>query len=128
MHPPLQHLAVPVAEKHAGAPLGRQASPVAPERRTRQLLVGLLVEGLDLDQPRVHPLVEQLDRLALAGALDAVEQHDQRKARLLAQLELRLEQRLAQFGHRGVVGFLVDLVADFGGFEHAGSPWRYCAD
>ncbi|MNN31684.1 hypothetical protein D3C81_1453810 [compost metagenome] len=120
----MQHLAVPVAEEDADPSLGRQLAPEAPLGRTGKLLVAGLEEALHVDQPRVHPLVEQLDRLALAGALDAVEQHDQRKARLLAQLELRLEQRLAQFGHRGVVGFLVDLVADFGGFEHAGSPWQ----
>ncbi|MNN20773.1 hypothetical protein D3C81_1340680 [compost metagenome] len=33
MHPALQHLAVPVAEKNAHAPLGREHSPVAPRRR-----------------------------------------------------------------------------------------------
>ncbi|MNS58791.1 hypothetical protein D3C72_917240 [compost metagenome] len=33
MDPPLQHLAVPVAEENPHAPLGREHSPVAPRRR-----------------------------------------------------------------------------------------------
>jgi hypothetical protein len=101
--------------------LWRQGPPVAPGRWARQLFVGLLVEGAHLDQARVHPLVEQLDRLALAGAFDAVDQHDHRETRLLLEFVLGFEQGLAQGGHFGVVGFLVDAVTDFGGFEHAGS-------
>ncbi|MCY1412539.1 hypothetical protein D9M71_279500 [compost metagenome] len=94
MHPALQHLAVPVAEKHANAPLGRQCAPVAPGRWPGKLLVGLLVEGAHFDQARVHPLVKQLYRLALAGAFNAVDQHNHRETRLLLEFELRLEQGL----------------------------------
>ncbi|MNJ34118.1 hypothetical protein D3C77_288170 [compost metagenome] len=94
MHPALQHLAVPVAEKHANAPLGRQCAPVAPGRWPGKLLIGLLVEGAHFDQARVHPLVEQLYRLALAGAFNAVDQHNHRETRLLLEFELRLEQGL----------------------------------
>ena len=51
----------------------RQLAPVAPGRRPRQLFVGLYIEGADLDQPRVHPLVEQLDGFPLAGTLNTVD-------------------------------------------------------
>ncbi|MNZ37146.1 hypothetical protein D3C78_545880 [compost metagenome] len=122
VHPPLQHLAVPVAEEHAHPPLRWQGPPVAPGRRAGQLFVGLLVEGEHIDHARVHPLVEQLDRLALAGAFDAVDQHDHREARLLLEFVLGFEQGLAQSGYLGVVSLLVDAVADFGGFEHALAP------
>ncbi|MND79280.1 hypothetical protein D3C80_710130 [compost metagenome] len=118
----LQHLAVPVAKHHAHAPLGRQLPPKAPGRRPGHFLIGLLVEGAHLDQARVHPFVEQLDRLALAGAFDAIDQHDDRKTRLLLELELGLEQGLAQCGYGGFVGVFIYHVADFGGFEHAWLP------
>ena len=79
-----------------------------------QLLVGLHVEGADLDQARVHPFVEQLDRLALAGAFHAVDQDDHREAPLLLQLELRLQQGLAQGGQLFIVCGLIDLAAQLG--------------
>ena len=118
LDPRLQHLAVPVAEEDAGAPLGRQLPPVAPGRRPGQLLVALHIEGGHLDEARIHPFGEPLDRIPLAGALDAIDQDDHREIRLLAQLVLDFQQGLAQRGQFGFVGFLVDGVADFGGFEH----------
>ncbi|MNY26449.1 hypothetical protein D3C86_1602990 [compost metagenome] len=118
MHPPLQHLAVPVAEENPHAPLGWQLPPIAPGRRAGQLLVGLLIEGADLDQTRIHPLVEQLDRLTLAGPLDPAEQDDHRKTRLLAQLVLRLQQCFAQRRYGGVERGLVDGMTNLGGLEH----------
>jgi len=87
-----------------------------------QLFVGLLVEGEHVDHARVHPLVEQLDRLALAGTFDAIDQHDHREARLLLEFVLGFEQCLAKGGLFCLVGFLVDAVTDFGGFEHALAP------
>ncbi len=122
LDPRVEHLAVPVAEEDTGPPLGRQAPPEAPLRRPLQFLVGGTEEALHLDQARVHPLVEELDRLALAGALDAVDQDDHREARLLLELELRLEQRFAQLDDGLLVGVLVDAVANFRGFEHGGLP------
>ncbi|MDT4867808.1 hypothetical protein FQZ97_1027380 [compost metagenome] len=108
LDPRMQHLAVPVAEEDADPSLGRQLAPEAPLGRTGKLLVAGLEEALHVDQPRVHPLVEQLDRLALAGTLDAVDQDEHREARLLLQFELRLQQVLAQFQHGLFIGFLVD--------------------
>ena len=124
MDPVLQHLAVPVAEENPHAALGREHPPITPGRWPRQLFVGLLIEGADLDQARVHPFVEQLDRLALARAFDAVDQDDHREALLLLQFELRLEQRLTQGWHFSVVGFFVDDVTDFSRFEHGRLPSR----
>ncbi|MNE54421.1 hypothetical protein D3C80_1491970 [compost metagenome] len=124
MDPPLQHLAVPVAEENPHAPLGREHPPVPPGRWPRQLFIGLLIERADLDQARVHPLVEHLDRLTLAGTFDAIDQNDHRKAALLLQFELRFEQRFAQGRDFGVVGFFVDGVIDFGGFKHGRLPSR----
>jgi hypothetical protein len=50
---------------------------------------------------RVHPLVEQVDRLALAGALDAGDQDQHREAAVEVQVVLRLEQRRAQRRRQG---------------------------
>ncbi|MDT4827471.1 hypothetical protein FQZ97_608190 [compost metagenome] len=108
LDPGVEHLAVPVAEEDADLSLRRQPAPETPLRRPRQLLVRGAQEAFDIDQPRVHPLVEQLDRLALAGTLDAVDQDEHREARLLLQFELRLQQVLAQFQHGLFIGFLVD--------------------
>jgi hypothetical protein len=56
-------------------------------------------EGLGADMARVHPLVEQVHRLALARAVDAVHEDHHREAPLLrAAVVLRLEQGLAQRG------------------------------
>ncbi|MNF60524.1 hypothetical protein D3C84_421450 [compost metagenome] len=108
LDPGVEHLAVPVAEEDADLSLRRQPAPETPLRRPRQLLVRGPQEALHIDQPRVHPLVEQLDRLALAGALDAIDQDEHRETRLLLQLELRLQQGFAQFQHGLFIGFLVD--------------------
>ena len=113
-----QHLAVPVAEEDAGLPLGRHPSPVTPCRRMRKLLVAGYIEAVDANQARIHPFVEQLDRLALARPFDPVDQDQHRKTRLLTEPVLRVQQGLAQERHFGVVGGLVDAVADFRRLEH----------
>ncbi|MNP18643.1 hypothetical protein D3C76_1111340 [compost metagenome] len=118
----LQHLAVPVAEHHPDTPLGWQLPPVTPGRGSGHFFVGLLVERAHFDQARVHPFIEQLDCLALASAFNAVDQYNHRKARLLLELELRFEQGLAQRRHFGFIGFFINRVADFGGFEHTCLP------
>ena len=37
-----------------------------------------------MDMPRIHPLIEQIDRLALARAFDAGDQYQHGKATLAA--------------------------------------------
>ncbi|KPW34280.1 Uncharacterized protein ALO87_05618 [Pseudomonas syringae pv. apii] len=119
MHATLKHLAVPVAEENPHAPFGRQLSPVAPDRRMGQLLIGLLIEGAYFYQARVHPLAEQFDRLALARAFYAVDQHDDLPFGLLVQVYLRLQQSFAQRRQSGLVGVIVNGMTDFSGFKHA---------
>lgn len=109
-------------------PLGRQLSPVAPGRRAGQFFVGLLVEGAHLDQARIHPFIEQLDGFALAGAFDAIDQHDHREASLLVQLELRFQQGLTQGRDFCVVSVLIDGVTNFGGFKHGRLPSKMDQD
>ena len=87
----LEHLAIPVAEEDADAPLGRQLAPEAPLCRPLQLLIGGRHETLYLDATRVHPFVEQLDGFALASPLNAIDQNQHGKTLVLLQLELRFE-------------------------------------
>jgi hypothetical protein len=75
----------------------------------------------------VHPLVEQVHRLALAGALDAADQHEHGELLLAQDPILGGEQRLPQLRLFFLPGGFVDLVGDGGGVEHvtkASSPNR----
>jgi hypothetical protein len=89
-------LRVPGAEEDADPPLGRQRAPEAPVRRALGLFVRRRAEGAGADVPRVHPLVEQVDRFALAGAFDTGNQDQHRKAAVELQVVLRVQQRGAQ--------------------------------
>ena len=79
---------VPGAGERARPPPRRQRAPVAPHVRPLALLVGGRREGERAQVARVHPLVELRQRLALAGPVDARDEQQHRKARLLAQLAL----------------------------------------
>src|SRR6185437_12263139 len=67
---------------------------------------------------RVHPFVEQVDGLALAGAVDAVHQDHDGKLRALEELVLQLQKARAQPRLLALVLRLLQLVADLGGLEH----------
>ena len=83
---------VPCAQKHPEPPARRQVAPVAPELGPLAFLLGQPVIGVGDDPARVEPLGQQVDRLALARAVDAGEEHDRRKIRL-GERALRLDQR-----------------------------------
>jgi len=59
-----------------------------------------------VDVAGVHPLVEQVDRLALAGAAHAGDENHHRKAALLGEVELRVQEIGAQLGLNTAVLFL----------------------
>ena len=128
VHSALQHLAVPVAKEHAHTAFGRQLAPITPRWRVRQFLVGLRIKGAHFDQARVHPFAEQLDGFTLASPLNTVNQHDDCRALLLLQFVLRFEQGFAQRRHFVVVGFFVNEVTDFSGFEHGKLPGKSSQD
>jgi hypothetical protein len=114
---------VPGAEEHADPPLRRQRAPEAPHRRMRLFLLGRQAEAVHLDEGRVHPFGQRVDRLAFARALDAGDQDQHREARIVLQRELRGEQRLAQLRLLAPALLLADAVVEFGGVEH-GLPRR----
>ncbi|MNS58652.1 hypothetical protein D3C72_915790 [compost metagenome] len=83
---------VPGAEDDAGAALGRQVVPVAPERRAVQFVAFARAIGERPDMARIHPFVEQVDGGALAGAVDPRHDHQQRFLCLPEALVLRFQQ------------------------------------
>ena len=109
---------VPRTEEHADVALSRQRSPEGPHERTPAVGAITRFEGLGADMARVHPFVEEVDGLALAGAIDTAHEDEHGKIGFLQQPELRVQQRLAEFRFFALVAGLGDAVADFGGFEH----------
>ena len=105
---------VPGAEQNADPSLWRQGTPKTPHRGTLGLFVRHFAEGTRDDMTRVHPLVEKIDRFALAGAVDATDDDDNGKPGAAKQIILRLQQRFAQFRLSLPVILLGDTVPDFG--------------
>ncbi len=83
---------VPGAHEHADLALGGQGAPEAPHHGAFHLFVGWLAHAVGLDEARVHPLVEQVHRLAASRAVHAADEDDDGKFRFLRQIELRIQQ------------------------------------
>src|SRR5213075_838623 len=99
-----------------------QDLPEAPHLRTIALDVGESAEGVGADVARIHPLVEEVDRLALAGAVDAVHEDHHGKGAFVQQAILQVEEPLARLALLALELALLELVADLGGFEHSFLP------
>ena len=116
---------VPGTEEHADLALGRERAPEAPHHRPLHFLVGGIAHAVGLDETRIHPFVEQVHGLPAPRPIDAAHQNDDREFGLFRQIELRVQQRLAQLRHFLVVGRLVYLVSEFGRFKHDASFLNY---
>ena len=114
---------VPGAKQDANAAFGRQHLPEAAHLGELLGLGVSGVKGLGTDVARVHPLVEQVHHLALAGTVNAVDEDDHREVAILKQLVLCREQRLTQLRLFLAVFLAADAVADFGRFEHGDPPF-----
>src|SRR5690606_28399031 len=72
-------------------------------------------------------LVQDVHRLALAGAVHAVDEDDDREALVLEQAVLSLEEVRSQLRDLLLVPSLVDRVPQLGGLEHPSSlSQRHC--
>ncbi len=116
--PPDDRLRVPRAEEDPHLPLGRELPPEAPHVRALELLARRLPERPRLDVPGVHPLVEEVDRLALAGAVHATDDDDDRELLRRRHVELSGEESLAERWLALGVSRVVDGVTDLGRLEH----------
>ncbi len=68
---------------------------------------------------RVHPFIQQIDGLALARAVHAADQDDDREAPVLEQVVLRIEQGFAQLRYLARISLLADRVPQFRRFKHS---------
>jgi hypothetical protein len=116
-----QRLRVPGTQKEPDPTARRQRQPESPERRPLPLVLGGLIERPVHDPPGVHPLVEQAHGFALARAIDAAEDHDDRERGPLERA-LQVEQFPAQLRDFELVLVPGDRAADFRGFEHVRWP------
>ena len=112
-------IGVPRAEDDADLSLRRHRLPETPHLGAVALDVAQRAEGVGVDVARVHPFVEEVHGLALAGAVDAVHEHDDGERLVRKELVLRLEQLRAELLRLLVVRGVVDLVTELGGLEHA---------
>src|SRR6185312_10413199 len=111
-------IGVPGAEKDADVSLRRKLPPEAPHFGPLALELGRRPERARADMARVHPFVEEVHGLALAGAIHPVyEDHDGEVA-LVEEPVLEPEEALAQLRLLALELGFRELVADLGGFEH----------
>src|SRR6185369_10092225 len=113
------------AEKYADLSPGWERPPEPPHPRALKLLVGWCIKCACLNMAGVHPLVENIDRLPLARAIDTGNDDDYREIGLL-EIELGIEQRLPQLGHLLPVPLLVDFVPELRRLKHRLPPHVNC--
>ena len=78
------------------------------------LLVGGASERARLNLARIHPLVEEVHHLALAGTLHARDHDQHGETPAFLELVLGLEQRLSELGLLAPVYRLADVVIELG--------------
>ena len=114
---------IPRTKQNTDVAFGRQHLPKAVQLGVLQCLAaGQRAKSLGADVARIHPLVENVDRLTLARTIHTVDQNDHRRFGLLQQTVLRVQQRFAQFGGLLFEGFFVDAMPNFCRLKHGGSP------
>ena len=90
-HPADNRVGVPAAEEHADLPLRWERPPEAPHLGAEALGLGGGAERAGSHVARIEPFIEQVHRLALARAVDAVDEHDDREGLVGEELVLCLE-------------------------------------
>lgn len=113
-HPAHDGRGVPGTEEHADLTFRRQGAPKTPHGRTLAFLLRHFGHRMGLDMARIHPFVEQVDRLPLACAIHPADQDNDLEFPLFRQVELRVEQVLAQLRNFLFIGFFVNSVSEFG--------------
>jgi len=103
---------------HADRALRRQRVPVAPGLGPLALVLRRLAEAARLHVARIHPLVEEVHRLAAARALHSGDQDQDREAAVGEHARLRREELLAQLRLLAFVKAFFDLVGEVRRLEH----------
>ena len=105
---------VPGAEQDPDPAVTGQGAPESPEFRPLQFLITGTPEGVGGHAPRVEPFVQPVHQLAFAGSIRPGDDHDHGEFPA-AQIQVGLQQPGAQLRQRGIIGFLRQGVAQFGG-------------
>ena len=121
LHMSEHRFVVPGVHQDADLALRRQRAPIAPCGRSRGLFGSAWAERDHVNVPRVHPFGQLVGRFSATPALDPGDDQEQRTAAGLRQIELGVEQQLAELWLLARINPLGNRVADFGGFEHAES-------
>ena len=94
IHAPQYRLRIPGTQEQADVTFWRQITPESPVFRPVALFIRRIVVGPG-DQPaRIHPLIEDINGVALAGSINTGKQDDDRKTAVYPEICLRLEQGL----------------------------------
>ena len=117
-HAAHDRLGVPGAEEHPDLALRRQRVPVAPGLGPLALVLRRLAEAARLHVARIHPLVEEIHRLAAARALHPGDQDQDSEAAVGEHARLRREELLAQLRLLAFVKAFFDLVGEVRRLEH----------
>src|SRR5262249_27503115 len=89
------------------------------------LLGGHVTHRVRLGVTRIHPLVEDVHGLTLAGAVHAADQDEHGELLFLEERDLRLQEVNAGRRHALVARGLFDVVTERGGFEHGERQTSY---
>jgi hypothetical protein len=120
----LDRVRIPGAREDPDLSSRRQAPPEAPHGRAFPFLVARRTDSVHLDEARIHPLRQDLDRFTLAGARNATEHDDDGESGEAQDLHLCVQQLFAQPWEFLPVCGLVERVAEFCRFEHTGDYVR----
>lgn len=126
LHPIRERRLVPGAVKQTDLALRRQRTPIPPERRALELLVGRRTPGAGDNPARIHPFVEQVPGRAPAGRIDACQHDDHRERLLLPERLLHLEQRLPDYWRTRLVLVLGNRRSALCSIEHPSCTRHPC--
>ena len=122
MNPIQKRRRIPRAQKQSHPAAWWKGLPIAPVFGPLPLLVGGIAKRARHEPAGVHPLAQEVDRLALPGAVDAGEHDNDRTPSLRAQVALHLEQLGAQPWYSCLVLLFRDDTPELGSFKHEFPP------
>ena len=107
----------PLPMKNPDPTSSRKTSPITPESRSLGLFLGEILVDVRFEQPRVHPLVEEIDDLGETRSVTTRQDDDRGKIRV-TDLVLHGQESDAQDRLLLLVVALVERPPELCGFEH----------
>src|SRR5438445_2839282 len=113
-----EYFVVPSVHEDADATPRGQRAPISPWQQMYGLVAAAGTERDDADVARIHPFRELVGGLAAAASFYAGNDQQHGSVARLAELPLRVEERLTELRLLALVLRLRYPMTDFGGFEH----------